>query len=256
MNIHPSAIVHPSAELGRDVRIGPHSIVGENVIIGDDVWIANGVMVQKNTRLGSGCRVYTGAVLGSEPQDLKYQGEKTFLEIGERTIIREFVTLNLGTSQRGKTVVGSDVMLMAYAHVAHDCDIGDHVILANAVNMGGHVEIHEYAIVGGVVPIHQFVKIGCHAMIGGGYRVSQDVCPYVKVAGYPLQAVGLNTVGLRRRGFSQETIAILKKAYFLLFRSNLNVSQAVKCIAGELPQTPEVAKILNFLAHSKRGIVR
>ena len=256
MKIHPSAIVHPSAELGRDVHIGPHSIVGENVIIGEGVSIANGVVLQRNVRLGSGCCIYSGAVLGSVPQDLKYKGEETFLEIGERTVIREFATVNLGTAQRGKTVVGSDVMLMAYTHVAHDCDIGNHVILANAVNMGGHVEIHDHAVVGGVVPIHQFVRIGCHAMIGGGYRVNQDVCPYVRVAGYPLRVVGLNTVGLRRRDFSSETIAILKKAYSLLFRSNLNISEAMKRISSELPQVPEIQNLLGFVADSKRGIVR
>jgi len=256
VNVHPSAIIHPSAELGRDVQIGPHSIVGENVVIGDGTWMASGVVVQRNARIGSECRIYSGVVLGSDPQDLKYQGEETFLEIGDQTIIREFATVNLGTSQKGKTVVGNNVMLMAYVHIAHDCDIGDHVILANAVNMGGHVEIHEHAVVGGVVPIHQFVRIGCHAMIGGGYRVNQDVCPYVKVAGYPLRVVGLNTVGLRRRGFPSEVMAILKKAYVLLFRNNLNVSQAVKRIADELPQTPEIEEILNFVAHSQRGIVR
>jgi UDP-N-acetylglucosamine acyltransferase len=256
VNIHPSAIVHPSAQLGQDIQIGPHSIVGENVVIGNRVSLANGVVVQRNVCIGSGCRISTGAVLGSLPQDLKYKGEETFLEIGERTIIREYATVNLGTAQRGKTVVGSDVMLMAYTHVAHDCDIGDHVILANAVNMGGHVEIHEHAIVGGVVPIHQFVRIGCHAMIGGGYRVNQDVCPYVRVAGYPLRAVGLNVVGLRRRNFSSETMSILKKAYSLLFRSNLTVSEALKRISSELPRTSEIENILSFVAHSKRGIVR
>jgi UDP-N-acetylglucosamine acyltransferase len=256
VNIHPSAIVHPSAELGRDVQIGPYSIVGEKVTIGDGTWIANGVVVQRNTRIGSACRIYTGAVLGTEPQDLKYKGEETFLEIGDRTTIREFTTVNLGTAQRGKTTIGNDAMLMSYVHVAHDCDIRDHVILANAVNMGGHVEIHEHAVVGGVVPIHQFVRIGCHAMIGGGYRVNQDVCPYVRVAGYPLRVVGLNTVGLRRRGFSSETLTLLKKAYSLLFNCNLNVSQAVKRITGELPKTVEIERIVHFVTNSQRGIVR
>jgi UDP-N-acetylglucosamine acyltransferase len=255
VSIHPSAVVNSSAELGRNVQIGPHSIVGQQVVIGDDVWIANGVVVQKNTRIGSGCRIYTGAVLGTDPQDLKYKGEETFLEIGARTTIREYVTINLGTAQRGKTVVGDDTMLMSYVHIAHDCDIGDHVILANTVNMGGHVEIHEYAVIGGVVPIHQFVKIGCHAMIGGGYRVNKDVCPYVMVGGYPLRPAGLNIIGMRRRGFSRETIATLKKAYSLLFNSNLNISQALKRISDELPQTPEIEKILSFVANSQRGIV-
>ncbi len=256
MNIHPTAIVHPSVELGQNVHIGPHSIVGQEVVIGDDVTIANGVVVEKNTRIGSGCRIFSGAVLGSRPQDLKYKGEKTFLEIGEGTIIREYTTINLGTAQSRKTVVGSDTMLMSYVHVAHDCYIGDHVILANAVNMGGHVQIHDYAVVGGIVPIHQFVRIGCHAMIGGGYRVNQDICPYVRVAGYPLRVAGLNSVGLRRRGFSGETMAVLKRAYTILFRSRLNVSQAMMRIADELPPTPEIRNILSFLKDTKRGIVR
>lgn len=255
VNIHPTTLVDPSAKLGGNVHIGPHCIVGENVIIGDDVWIANGVVVQRNTNIGSGCRIYTGAVLGTEPQDLKYKGEETLVEIGKNTIIREYVTVNLGTAQRGKTVVGDDAMLMSYVHIAHDCDIGNNVILANTVNMGGHVEIHEFAIVGGVVPIHQFVKIGCHAMVGGGYRVNKDVCPYIMAAGYPLRPAGLNIIGMRRRGFSAQTIATLKKAYSLLFNSNLNISQALKRISDELPQTPEIKKILSFVGNSQRGIV-
>ncbi|MCK4272895.1 acyl-ACP--UDP-N-acetylglucosamine O-acyltransferase [bacterium] len=256
VKIHPTAIVSSRSDLGKNVHIGPNSIVGENVVIGNNTWIDNGVVLHRNIRIGSRCRIHTGAVLGTDPQDLKYKGENTFLEIGDRTIIREYVTVNLGTSQKGKTVVGSDVMLMAYVHVAHDCEIGDKVILANSVNMAGHVEIGEYAVVGGIVPIHQFVKIGCHAIIGGGYRVSKDVCPYVKAAGYPLRVVGLNTVGLKRRGFSPETMAVLKKAYVLIFRSKLNVSQAMGRIADELKQTPEILKLLNFIASSQRGIVR
>jgi UDP-N-acetylglucosamine acyltransferase len=255
VNIHPTAIIHPGVELGKDVEIGPYSIVGEKVVIGDGVRIANHVLIERNTSIGAGCRIFTGAVLGTEPQDLKYRGEVTFLEIGNNTIVREYVTVNLGTRQRGKTTIGNNAMLMAYVHVAHDCLIGDDVILANAVNMAGHVEIGEYAIVGGVVPIHQFVKIGPHAMIGGGYRVNQDVCPYMRVAGYPLRVVGLNVVGLERRGFSGEAISALKKAYKLLFRSNLNVSQAIEKIS-QLPQTQEIGVLLQFIANSQRGIIR
>ena len=256
VNIHPTAIIHAAAKLGANVEVGPHSIIGENVEIGEGVRIANGVLIQKNTSIGAGCRIHTGAVLGTEPQDLKFKGEETHLEIGERTVIREYVTINLGTAQKGKTVIGNEVMLMAYSHVAHDCEIQDHAILANSVNMAGHVEIQEYAIIGGVVPIHQFVKIGCHAMIGGGFRVNQDVCPYVRVGGYPLRVAGLNTVGLGRRGFSPESIEILKKAYKILFRSQLNVAEAVERIELELPKTQEVEKILTFIAGSQRGLIR
>jgi UDP-N-acetylglucosamine acyltransferase len=256
VKIHPTAIVDPSAQLGREVTIGPFSIVGRDVIIGDRVVVGNNVLIEKNTTIGAGCRIFTGAVLGTQPQDLKYKGEKTFLEIGENTIIREYVTVHLGTEQRGKTTIGSQVMLMAYVHVAHDCDIGDRVILANAVNMAGHVEIGEYATVGGVVPIHQFVKIGPHAMIGGGFRVNQDVCPFMRVAGYPLRVVGVNLIGLERRGFSQEAVTALKKAHKILFRSKLNVSQATEKIARTLPQSEEIKTLLEFISRSDRGIIR
>jgi UDP-N-acetylglucosamine acyltransferase len=256
VNIHPTAIVHDSARLGREIEIGPYSIVGPEVTIGDGTRIAHHVVIQKNTRIGPGCRVFTGAVLGTEPQDLKYRGEKTWLEIGEKTVIREYVTLNLGTAESGQTVIGNNALLMTYSHVAHDCVIGDHVILANAVNIAGHVEIDEYAYVGGMVPIHQFCKIGSHAMVGGGFRVTQDVCPYMRVAGYPLRVIGVNTIGLERKGLSRETINILRKAYKLLFRSKLNISQAVEKISTELDRTDEIEVILGFIERSDRGLIR
>lgn len=256
MSIHPTAIVHDSARLGRDVEIGPYSIIGPEVTIGDGTRIANHVIIEKNTRLGPGCRVFTGAVLGTDPQDLKYHGEKTWLEIGRETVIREYVTLNLGTAESGKTVIGDRALLMTYSHVAHDCIIGDHVILANAVNIAGHVEVHEYAYVGGMVPIHQFCKIGCHAMVGGGYRVTQDVCPYMRVAGYPLRVIGVNTIGLERKGVSRETIRTLRKAHKLLFRTKLNISQAVQKISDELDRIHEIETILRFIEKSDRGLIR
>jgi UDP-N-acetylglucosamine acyltransferase len=256
VNIHSTAIVHRSVQLGRDVEIGPYTIIGPEVIIGDGVHIANGVVIEKNTRIGPGCRVFAGAILGTEPQDLKYRGEKTWLEIGENTTIREYATLNLGTAERGRTTIGKNALIMTYSHVAHDCVIGDHVILANAVNIAGHVEIHDYAYVGGMVPIHQFVKIGRHAMVGGGFRVTQDVCPYMRVAGYPLRVIGLNTIGLERRGVAPETIQTLRKAQKLLFRSKLNISQAVQRIARELPHIEEIDYLLGFIADSERGLIR
>jgi UDP-N-acetylglucosamine acyltransferase len=254
--VHPTAIVHDSAQLGQDVEIGPFSIVGPEVTIGDGVTIANGVVIQKNTRIGRGCRIFTGAVLGTEPQDLKYRGEKTWLEIGENTTIREYVTLNLGTAASGRTIIGKNALIMTYAHVAHDCVIGDHVILANAVNIAGHVEIDDYTYIGGVVPIHQFCKIGCHVMVGGGFRVTQDICPYMRVAGYPLRVIGVNTIGLERKGVSPETIQTLKQAHKMLFRSKLNISQAVQKISSELPLTDEIKDILRFIERSERGLIR
>jgi UDP-N-acetylglucosamine acyltransferase len=256
VSIHPTAIIHNQVQLGRDISIGPHSIIGPEVVIGDGVRIANSVVIEKNTHIGSNCRIYTGAVLGTVPQDLKYQGEKTYLEIGENTTIREYVTINLGTAERGHTVIGNGALLMTYTHVAHDCLIGDHVILANAVNIAGHVEIHEYAYIGGMVPIHQFVKIGRHSMVGGGFRVAQDVCPYMRVAGYPLRVVGLNTIGLERHGVARETIQTLKRAYKLLFKSKLNVSQAIQRITDELPRIDEINDILQFIDRSDRGLIR
>ena len=256
MSIHPTAIVHHQAQLGQDVEIGPYSIIGPEVFIGDGVNIANHVVIEKNTRLGPGCRVFTGAVLGTEPQDLKYRGEKTWLEIGENTTIREYATLNLGTAENVRTVIGKNALIMTYAHVAHDCVIGDHVILANAVNIAGHVEIQDHAYVGGVVPIHQFCKIGRHAMVGGGFRVTQDVCPFMRVAGYPLRVIGVNTIGLERKGASTETLQTLRKAHKLLFRSKLNITQAVEKISTELPRTEEVESILGFIEKSDRGLIR
>jgi len=256
VSIHPTAIVHDRAQCGQDVEIGPYSIIGPEVTIGDGVRIANGVVIQKNTRIGRGCRIFTGAVLGTEPQDLKYRGEKTWLEIGENTTIREYATLNLGTAESERTVIGKNALIMTYAHVAHDCVIGDHVILANAVNIAGHVEIHHHTYVGGVVPIHQFCKIGCHVMVGGGFRVTQDICPYMRVAGYPLRVIGVNTIGLERKGTPSETIHILKKAHRLLFRSKLNISQAVEKISSELPLIDEIKDILQFIERSERGLIR
>ncbi len=189
-------------------------------------------------------------------QDLKFKGEKDRIVIGENTVIREYAMLNRGTSMRGETTVGRNCFLMAYSHVAHDCSLGDNVIMANSVNLAGHVEIADWVIIGGVVPVHQFVKIGAHCMIGGGYRVSQDVCPYSLVAGYPLKVVGLNSIGLRRRGFASETLRLLEKSFKILFFSGLNTSQAVTQIKNEVEPVPEVQLILDFIGKSDRGMVK
>lgn len=251
---HPTAVIDPAAEIHESAAVGPYAVIGPGVTIGADVRIGPHAYVERDTRVGEGCFIAKGAVLGTDPQDLKYAGEKTELIVGPRTVIREFATLNRGTRASGRTVVGSDCLIMAYAHVAHDCRIGDHVILANAVNMGGHVEIGDWAIVGGVTAIHQFVRIGCHAMVGGGSRVPQDVAPYCMVAGNPCAAYGLNTVGLRRRRFPPETIAALRDAYRKIFQSELNVGRAVEEISSLEDAPEEVRRLVEFIRASRRGI--
>lgn len=254
-DVHVTAVVDPTAELGPGVVVGPYAVIGPNVVIGEGTKIGPHVLIERDTIIGSGCQIHKGAALGGDPQDLKYRGEHTLLVIGDRTVIREYATLNRGTAAHGKTEVGSDCLLMAYTHVAHDCIIGNHVILSNAVNMGGHVVIEDWAIVGGVTPIHQFVRIGQHAFVGGGSRVSKDIPPFVKAAGNPVALYGLNSVGLERRGFSEEVRRELKRAYRLLFGSSLNVSQARERAAVELTLYPEVEALLHFIAQSERGVV-
>jgi UDP-N-acetylglucosamine acyltransferase len=253
--IHLTAVVDPTAEIGPNVVVGPYAVIGPNVVIGEGSHIGPHVLIERDTVIGRDCQIHKGAVLGSDPQDLKYDGESTNLLIGDRTVIREYATLNRGTTANGSTEIGNDCLLMAYTHVAHDCVIGDNVILSNAVNMGGHVIIGDWAIVGGVTPIHQFVRIGRHAFVGGGSRVSKDVAPFVKAAGNPISLYGLNSVGLERRGFSAEVRRELKRAYRLLFASSLNVTQARERAATELTLYPEVQDLLHFIAESKRGVV-
>ena len=255
INIHATAIVDPSAELDDDVTVGPFSIIEGNVRIGKGCTIATHVHLASGLRLGANCRVFTGAVLGTIPQDLKFGGEDTTLEIGDRTTIREYATLNRGTVDHGKTTVGSECLLMAYAHVAHDCVIGDHCILANAVNLAGHVVIEDWASLGGMVPVHQFVRIGQHCFVGGASRVTKDVPPYILAVGDPMKFAGLNSIGLRRRGFSEETLSALKKTYKLLYKSNLNVSQAVQRIRDNGDLSQEVRNVLAFIEGSERGIL-
>jgi UDP-N-acetylglucosamine acyltransferase len=252
--VHPTAIVDEDAVLAPGVTVGPGSVIGPGVVIGADTRIASNVLIERDTVIGTGCRIHHGAVLGTDPQDLKYEGERAELVVGDRTEIREYATLNRGTRASGRTAVGSDCLLMAYVHVAHDCHIGDRVVLANAVNMGGHVTIEDWAIVGGMTPIHQFVRIGAHAFVGGAARVSKDVAPYVRVAGNPLVVSGLNSVGLRRRGFTVEVRLQLKRAYRLFFNSNLNVSQAIERARAEMELTPEVERFVAFFEESERGV--
>ncbi len=253
--IHPSAVVSQSAELADDVTVEPHAVIDGDVKIGAGCQIGSSVRIHDGTRLGAGVRVFHCAALGGEPQDLKFGGERTELFIGDNTVIREFVTVSRGTNATKRTVIGKNCLLMAYAHVAHDCVIGDNVILVNSVNLAGHVEIEDFAILSGVLPVHQFVHIGRHCMVGGGLRVPKDVPPYILAGGQPLRYFGLNAVGLRRRGFPTETRMALKRAYDLLFQSRLGISVAVKRIEEELGGVPEVRHILDFIAKSKRGLL-
>jgi len=256
MNVHPTAIVDSHAKLEQGVSVGPYTIIRGKAVIGQNTKIASSVLVDDGTIIGKNCTIHHGAVLGTPPQDLKFSGENTFLRIGDNSTIREYVCINRGTKHRGETTVGKDCFFMMYCHIAHDCIVGNNVIMANSVNLGGHVEIEDYAILGGVVPVHQFVHIGRHSIIGGGFRAVQDVCPYALAGGYPLRVVGLNMVGLRRRGFPQETIDILAKAFRLLFRSKFNTSQAIERIKSDLEPVPEIRHILDFIARSERGIVK
>lgn len=253
--IHPTAVVDEGAELGTGVELGPYVVVEGNVVLGDGVKLGPHAHVAAGARLAEGVQVFTGAAVGNIPQDMKFAGEESTLEVGPRTIIREFCTLHRGTVDRRTTLIGADCLLMAYVHIAHDCIIGNNCILANNLQMGGHVVMGDWVIIGGSVPIHQFCHIGDHAMVGGGYRVVQDVPPYIRAAGEPLRPIGVNSIGLRRRGFDDEAISILKRAYRLLFRSGLNRSQAVKRIEEELTKTPEVGKLLEFIEHSERGLI-
>jgi len=252
--IHSTAIVDADVEIPESASVGPYSVVGPGVVIGERVTIDSHVLIERDTTVGDDCRICKGAVLGTDPQDLKYAGEPTTLRVGSRTTIREFATLNRGTVDAGTTVVGDDCLIMAYSHVSHDSRIGNHVILANSVNMGGHVLIEDWAIVGGVTPIHQFVRIGCHSFVGGGSRVPQDVAPYVMVAGSPCAAYGLNIVGLRRRGFKRETISQIKEAYRLIFQSEMNVSKALERLEERDDLAPEVEHMIAFIRSSERGI--
>jgi UDP-N-acetylglucosamine acyltransferase len=252
--VHPTALVDAAAELGEGVSVGPFCIVGPGVTVGARTRLAGHVVIERDTSIGEECRIGYGAALGTDPQDLKYAGEPTRLEVGDRTVIREYATLNRGTSALGYTRVGSDCMLMSYVHVAHDCQLGDHVILSNAVNMAGHVSIGDWAIVGGMTPIHQFVRIGAHSFIGGQSRISKDIPPFVKAAGIPVELYGLNSVGLQRRGFSEEVRRELKRAYRLFIGSTHNTTQALARAREELRALPEVEAFLRFFETSERGV--
>jgi UDP-N-acetylglucosamine acyltransferase len=256
MVIHKTAIISTDAEVAESVTVGPYSIIEDDVQIAEHVNIASHVLIASGTRIGKGTNVHHGAALGTLPQDLKFEGEKTTLEIGENTTIREFATLNRGTSDHWKTVVGNNCLLMAYSHVAHDCVLGNNVIIANSVNMAGHVTIEDFVGIGGMCPIHQFVRIGKHTFIGGGFRIPKDVPPYILAMGEPLKYGGLNSVGLSRRGFNSELLQKLKEAYRIIYRSNLLLQDALIRVEKEMGDISEIADLIEFFRSSERGVIR
>jgi UDP-N-acetylglucosamine acyltransferase len=256
-SVHASSVVDPRARVAESVSVGPFCVVGPDVVLEDGVVLDSHVRVEGHTTLGAGVRVHAGAVLGGPPQDLKFKPEtKSHLTIGEGTVVRECATANVASDEGAFTRVGAHCLLMAYSHVAHNTVLGDRVILANAVQLAGYVTIEDWAIVGGGTVVHQFVRIGAHSMIGGGCRVPQDVAPFVRAAGYPLGPIGLNVVGLERRGFSPDDIKGLKQAYRILFRSNLKVEDAVAQMRSEIAPSPHVEQLARFALESERGLAR
>jgi UDP-N-acetylglucosamine acyltransferase len=255
-HISKTAIISPKAKIGDNVTIKDYSIIEDDVVIEDNVQIATNAVICNGARLSKNCRIYHSAVLSSEPHDLKYAGEITTLEIGENTIVREFSTISRGTKEKKRTLIGKNCFLMAYVHVPHDSIIGDNVILANAVNMGGHVTIEDWAIVGGLVGIHQFVKIGTHSFIAFSSRVTQDIPPYILAGGIPLRYMGLNIVGLKRRGFTDEQTELMKQAYDLIYNSKYNTTDAIRAIKDSMNPSKEVKRIIEFIETSERGIIR
>jgi UDP-N-acetylglucosamine acyltransferase len=253
--LHPPALVAPDAQIGSEVTIGAFAIVGENCAISDGCVVAAHAILERNVTLAPNVKVGSGTVLGGDPQDLKFKGERTFVEIGENTTIREYATINRGTSQSLRTTVGKNCLLMSYVHLAHDCHVGDGVIISNGVQLAGHVTIEDKATISGLTAVHQFARIGQYSFVGGMSRVSKDVPPYIKAVGNPIKLYGLNSVGLQRNGFPEDVTRELKRAYRLFFRSELNVSQALERARSELQQFPEVQALIRFVDESQRGVV-
>ncbi len=252
----PLAYVHPEAKIARNVVIEPFVTIAKNVEIGEGTWIGPNVTIMEGARIGKNCKIFPGAVISAIPQDLKFKGEDTIVEIGDNTTIRECVTINRGTSAKGKTKVGNNCMLMAYSHVAHDCIIGNNVIIVNSVLLGGEVIVDDFAILGGGSAIHQFVHIGAHVMLQGGALVGKDIPPYVKAARFPISFAGINSIGLRRRQFTNDKISEIQEIYRMLYLRGMNVSQATEFIEAEMPASPERDEILLFIKNSRRGIIK
>jgi UDP-N-acetylglucosamine acyltransferase len=253
--IHPTAIVAPDAQLGTDVEIGPFAIVGESCSLGDASVVAARATLERNVTLGAKVHVGSGSILGGPPQDVKYRGEQTTVEVGDGTVIREYTTINRGTTHSFRTTVGKNCFIMSYVHLGHDCHVGDGVVLVNGVQLAGHVTVEDRAIISGLTAVHQFVRIGRFSFIGGCSRVAQDVPPYTRAVGNPIKLYGLNSVGLRRNNFSDEVLRELKRAYRLFFRSELNLSQALQRAEAELQPLAEVQEFVRFVSETNRGVV-
>jgi len=256
MIVKENVIIHPGARIGDNVQIEPFVVIGEDVEIGEGTWVGPHVTILDGVRIGRNCRIFPGSVIGGIPQDLKYAGEYSIVEIGDNVTIREYCTVNRGTRVNFRTIIMDHSLLMAYVHIAHDCTIGNHCVLANNVNLAGHIEIGEYAILGGLTAVHQFVKIGEHSMIGGGSLVRKDIPPYVKAAREPLSYAGVNSIGLRRRGFTNEQIHNIQDVYRILFVKGYNTRQALKIIETSIIATPERDRIIEFITGADRGIMK
>lgn len=256
MKIHPSAIVSPLAKLESSVVVGPYTVISDNVTIGAETKIGAHCVIEGNTSIGESCEIFTGAVVGSRPQDLKFKDEKVFLEIGNHNIIREYCTLNPGTKEGAKTIIGDNNLLMAYSHIAHDCKVGNGCILANNCTLAGHVTIEDKAVIGGIVAIHQFVRIGMLSITGGCSKVVQDIPPFSTCDGHPARVYGLNLIGLRRKGIANASIKQLDQAFKIIFNSGLSVKHAVEKVEKELEKNEEITYLLNFAKSSERGLTR
>jgi UDP-N-acetylglucosamine acyltransferase len=256
MKIHPTAIVSKYAKLASDICVGPYSSIGDNVSIGRGTKIGAHCVIEGNTTIGKSCEIFTGAVIGSKPQDLKYKGEESFLEIGDNNIIREYCTFNPGTAKTGKTIIGNNNLFMAYSHVAHDCVVGNDCVIANNGTLAGHVTVEDLAVVGGLVAIHQFVRMGKLSIVGGCSKVVQDIPPFSTCDGHPARIFGLNLVGLRRHGISEDSIKQLNHAFKILFNSGLSLKHALENLEHQMKLTDELTYLINFIKNSQRGISR
>jgi len=254
-NIHPQAVIEPGAKIGKNVVIEPYAVIKKNVTLGDNVVVMSHAYIDGNTTIGNHTKIYTGAAIGNRPQSVRYKGEETYVEIGEHCEIREFVTINSSIGEKSSVKIGSHTFIMAYCHIAHNSEVGNHVIMSNNATLAGHVSIEDYAIIGGMTPIHQFVRIGCHAMVGGLSRVGWDVPPYTIGAGIPFKFGGLNLIGLKRRGFDLETRRQISHAFRLMYRSGLKMEQALSRIEQECDPIPEIQHWIEFCRGTKRGIM-
>jgi UDP-N-acetylglucosamine acyltransferase len=258
MNIHSTAIISPEANISEGVEIGPYTIIGQDVNIGKSTVIGPHVVIDSHTDIGERCRIFQFSSIGAIPQDLKFKGEEKRVIIGNNNIIREFVTINRGTAADiGMTIIGNNNLIMAYCHIAHNCKLGNNIIMVNAANLAGHIHVDDYAIIGGLTGVHQFTRIGAHCIIGGTSAVDKDIPPFVTAAGNRARLFGLNVIGLKRRGFKEETIIALKKAYRIVFRSSLLLSAAIEKVKSEVEDIPEVRQFVEFIeSRSARGICR